>query len=200
MTAFLRSQLSIFTSSDFSPRPAISNAATVFFGWAIPAFVGVMFARWLGHHRSVEYLNKAISEGIGPHLWNVVGAIGIVLFGLFLILPTQQRIATAANNALKNTYAIGCLTFGVLFGQWLYAFHTTTFEGWQAWANALGFGSLFLDLFVLNFAVWYMGYLSAPDRLNTGFASKLASVNLRLRILIGTTLGFLTLFFLLTVK
>lgn len=200
MIAYLRSQLSTFTSSDFSPRPAIANAAAIFFGWAIPAFLGVMFTRWLGNCRSVEYLDAAISEGIGPHLWNVVGSIGATLFGLFLILPTQRWLAKAANNVLVNTYAIGALTFGLLFGQWFYAFQTANLERWQAWANALGFGFLFLDVLVLNFSVWYLGYLSSPDRLNTGVASKLLSVDLRLRALAGTGLGVMTLYFLMAEK
>lgn len=159
-----------------------------------------MVTRWLGGYRSVEYLDAAISEGIGPHLWNVVGAIGAVLFGLFLILPTQRWLAKAANNVLVNTYAMGALTFGLLFGQWFYAFHTANLERWQAWANALGFGFLFLDVFFLNFSVCYLGYLSAPERLNTGFASKLASVDLRLRLFAGAALGVMTVYFLMMEK
>lgn len=159
-----------------------------------------MATRWLGNYRSVKYLDAAISEGIGPHLWNVVGAIGAVLFGLFLILPTQRWLAKAANSVLVNTYAIGALTFGLLLGQWFYAFQTANLERWQAWANAVGFGFLFLDVFVLNFSVWYLGYLSAPDRLNTGFASKLTSVDLRLRFLAGSALGVLTICFLMAEK
>ena len=57
-----------------------------------------------------------------------------------------------------------------------------------------------LDVFFLNFSVWYLGYLSAPERLNTGFASKLASVDLRLRLFAGAALGVMTVYFLMMEK
>ena len=198
MIAYLRSQFSIFTSSDFSPRAGLGKAAAIFLGWAIPAFLGVMFTRWLGHCTSVEYLDAAISEGIGPHLWSVVGAIGVVLFSSFLLLPRKRWLARAANNVLVNTYAMGALTFGLLFGQWLYKFQTANLVRWKAWANAIGFGFLFIDVFVLNFSVWYLGYLSAPNRMCTGFASKLTSVDFRVRAFLGLSLGIAAVLFLLT--
>jgi hypothetical protein len=185
LKAYIRTQFSKFDYSDFSPLPGVRNAAVIFMAWALPAVLTVTFTNWRGRYTSVKYLNAAISEGIGPHLWNVVGAVGIALFGLFILVPRSKWLALAANNVLVNTYAIGALTFGILFGQWANAFATANLDRWQAWANGVGFGFLFTSVITLNFIVWYLGYLSMPARINTGFAAKLSTVDLRVRAIFG---------------
>lgn len=197
MKAYLRAQFLKFNRDDFSPRLELSNAALIFFAWAIPAALSITVTRQLGRFASVTYLNAAISEGIGPHLWNVVGIIGVVLFSLFILAPRAKWLAVAANRVLVNTYAIGALTFGLLFGQWANAFAAATLDRWQAWANGVGFSLLFMLVISLNFLVWYLGYLSSPTRLNTGFAVSLSSVDFRIRFVLGILLGAVAILFLM---
>lgn len=188
MRSYLRIQLSKFNPSDFSPLPESWNALVIYFAWATPAALVVSLTRWRGRFTSVKYLDSAIAEGIGPHLWNVVGTLGIVLFGLFILQPRSRWIAVAANNVLINTYAIGALTFGLLFGQWSNAFASANLQRWQIWANGAGFGFLFSMVLVLNFSLWYLSFLSTPARLSTGFAASLSKIDFRLRSLLGVPL------------
>ncbi|MGZ8183880.1 MAG: hypothetical protein ACXWT1_18155 [Methylobacter sp.] len=197
MISYLREQFLKFSRSDFSPKPELGKAAIIFLAWALPAVIAVTFTRWRAHFASVEYFDTAISEGIGPHLWNVVGTVGVVLFSLFILAPRAKWLAVAANNVFVNTYAIGALTFGLLFGQWVNAFASANLDRWQAWAYGAGFGFLFVLVIALNFSVWYLGYLTMPTRINTGFAVKLSTIDFRVRAVLGLLLGTVTVFFLM---
>ncbi len=200
MISYLRAQFQQFSTDDFSPRSGILGAIGSFVAWSFPAFLAVMFTRWLGRCRSVQYFDAAIAEGIGPHLWNVIGTIGIFLFGLFLLLPQERWLARASNSVLINTYSIGSLTFGLIFGQWFYEFQMVTLEAWHAWANALGFGFLFFVIFMLNLFIWYLGFLSDPSRLNIGFASTLPRLDFRIRGVISLVLCLLDVVLLMRMK
>lgn len=197
MKSYLRKQFLKFSRDDFSPRPELGKAAIIFLAWALPAIIAVTFTRWRGRSVSVEYYDIAISEGIGPHLWNVVGAVGVVLFCLFILAPRAKWLAVAANSVLVNTYAIGALTFGLLFGQWVNAFASANLERWKVWAYGAGFGFLFMAVITLNFSVWYLSYLAMPTRINTGFAAKLSAVDFRVRAFLGILLGAATVVFLM---
>lgn len=188
MNSYLTMQFSKFQRSDFSPLPGGWNALIIFLAWATPAAVVVTLTRWRGRNTSVRYLDSAIAEGIGPHLWNVVGTLGLVLFGLFILQPNSRWIAVAANNVLINTFAIGALTFGLLFGQWSNAFATANLQRWQIWAYGAGSGVLFSMVLVLNFFLWYLSFLSAPERLNIGFAANLSKIDFPLRYFLGIPL------------
>lgn len=198
MNSYLREQFLKFDRSDFSPRPELGKAATIFLAWALPAVIAVTFARWRGRFTSVEYFDRAISEGIGPHLWNVIGSVGVILFSGFILAPRTKWLVVAANNVLVNTYAIGALMFGLLFGQWANAFASASLDRWQAWAYGAGFGFLFAVVIALNFSIWYLGYLSMPARINTGFAAKLSTIDFPVRAVLSLLLGTAAVFFLLT--
>jgi hypothetical protein len=100
----------------------------------------------------------AISEGIGPHLWNVVGTLGLVLVGFFLLFPRSQFIARSAHQVLINTYAIGGLSFGLLFGQLSTALASAAANValWKAWLMGAGGVFLAFQALALNFSLWYL--------------------------------------------
>ncbi|WP_300491811.1 hypothetical protein [Methylobacter sp.] len=93
MTSYLREQFLKFNLSDFSPKPELGKAVVIFLAWALPAVIAVTFTRWRSRFTSVEYFDTAISEGIGPHLWNVFGSIGVILFSLFILAPRVKWFA-----------------------------------------------------------------------------------------------------------
>jgi len=49
-----------------------------------------------------------------------------------------------------------------------------------------------------RFSVWYLGYLSMPTRMNTGFAAKLSTIDFRIRVVLGVLLATVSVFFLIT--
>lgn len=115
----MKSVLDAFERQDISPGRRWRTAASIFAGWAIPAACFVVAVEWASRYRDVEYLRLAITEGIGPALWNVVGVFGAALFGCALLFPGATWIAFVASQAFVNCYAIGTLSFGLIAGQLL---------------------------------------------------------------------------------
>ena len=151
--------------------------------WAI-AFSFVLAVDRFHEHVPSVYLQAAISEGIGPHLWNVIGTLGLVLFGLALLFPRVHFIARSAHQVLINTFAIGGLSFGLLFGQLATALVSATanIATWKAWL--IGAGGLFLAIQVLalNFSLWYFSQLMASREEADHFLHQVERVALRLRV------------------
>jgi hypothetical protein len=181
---WLRHHLRDFERADFWPGSALSQAVTVLLAWALPASVGVLVTDWLGNHRSVAYLQLAIQEGIGPHLWNVFGMLGLALAALLIAAPRQRWLASAAYQVLQNTYALGALMFGLLVGEWCCA---------PAPADAgvlrtTGIGLLFSSALTLNLVVWYCAFLVSPARLDRGFMHKVARLATPFRLLCAALL------------
>lgn len=113
---YLRAQLQQFDRTALWSSHIAKEGALIVFWWAAPAFLIVWFVARYREYVPSAYFEAAISEGIGPHLWNVVGTLGLLLVGLALLFPGSRFIARSAYQVLINTYAIGGLSFGLLFG------------------------------------------------------------------------------------
>ena len=73
---FLSSQFEHFERNDLFPETQhLSEALTIFFSWSVPAF---LFVWWSStYFPEVQFYKDAIDEGLGPHLWQVVGSFGL---------------------------------------------------------------------------------------------------------------------------
>jgi len=181
---YLRTQLQPFDRAALWSSHVAKEGALVVFWWAAPSFLIVWLVADYREHVPSAYLEAAISEGIGPHLWNVIGTLGLVLVGFALLFPRSRFIARSAYQVLINTYAIGGLSFGLLFGQLAttLASATANVAAWKAWL--MGAGSVFLAVqtLTLNFSLWYLGHLMASREASDGFLHRFEGVALRLRI------------------
>lgn len=174
--SWLKHHTRAFRRSDFWPGRMLWQAAIVPAAWALPAIAGVIVTDWLGSHRSVKYLQTAIQEGIGPHIWNVFAVLGFVLVGLLIAAPRQRWLAVAAHQVLQNTYSLGALMLGLLLGEWIClsaSQHTFVF---------IMAGMMFAFAFCLNLMVWYVAFLVSPARLNTGFMHSVAQLAPQFRL------------------
>ena len=186
MLTNIRKNISRFyDETDFSPRPGLKEAVTILSAWSVPAFIFVLFVQWLSKCRSVEYFSQAITEGIGPHLWNVIGVFGFSLFGAALLLPSVPILAFAANRVLVNVYAIGSLMFGLLLGQFLVGLSASALETWRLWL----FGALTVVLFVavlaLNLFTWYLSFLIYDPKGKTSFVTNVEKLGIWWRLCIS---------------
>lgn len=156
MRNYLSERFSVFDKSDFIPREQIWEAIYIFFAWAVPAFIFVLWANT--YYPEVKFYREAITEGIGPNLWNAIGSFGLFAFGLAVVFSSFKIPSLITKQILSNTYAIGCLTFGLLVGQWcLLPFGQLVW--WQQ--GLFGITSVFLLLVVCvyNLVVWYLSFL-----------------------------------------
>lgn len=130
-------QFSHFERSDFIPNESLKEAFTIFFAWALPAFLFVLWANTF--YPEVEFYQAAINEGIGPNLWNSIGSFGLFAFGVAVIFSKFSTAALVAKQILSSTYAIGCLTFGLLVGQWCVLLSMEGMVWWQrGWFGGSG--------------------------------------------------------------
>jgi len=152
--------------------------------WAIPAFAIVCLVARCREYLPSMYLEAAIAEGIGPHLWNVIGMLGLSLAGLAFLFPRSKLLAKSAYQVLINTYAIGGLSFGLLFGQLTMALASASANvtAWKAWLMGSSSALLAILVLLLNFSLWYLGHLMASREERDGFLHRVEQVDLRLRV------------------
>ena len=175
-----------FNKGDFSPRYGLAEATIIFCAWSIPAYFFVWIIHWLSKYMAAEYFNKAIAEGIGPHLWNIMGVFGFSLFGMSLMFPTSKFLSLIANRVLVNTYALGSLMFGLLLGQISSRFLTASLEKWSRWLNVGGFFVLvFILVFGINFFAWYLSFLIYNRNGKSLFLEKAKRMDLSCRVCFG---------------
>lgn len=182
--AYLQAQLQPFDRGALWSPQILKEGGSVIACWAIPAFAIVFLVDRYREHLPSVYLEAAISEGIGPHLWNVIGTLALVLVGLAFLFPRSSLVAKSAYQVLINTYAIGGLSFGLLFGQLATALVSASVNvaAWKAWLMGAGSAFLATQALLLNFSLWYLGHLMASREQHDGFLHRVERVSLRLRV------------------
>ena len=164
----------------------------VFLSWSIPAFLFVLAVSFLNNYRSVVYYQEAISQGIGPVLWNVMGVFGLACFSLSIMFSRSKKIAIAAHKLLDNTFAIGSFSFGLLTAQVITQFPMdgVFLETWKNYLFGFAIFWLLMTLFIINFTLWYLGYLMQWKR---SLRDKLSYISLWVRVPFGLLLFCLPL-------
>lgn len=199
MKQFLTQQFSHFKKSDFDPREQLGTALLVFISWALPAFIFVVWANTF--YPEVQFYQDAITEGIGPNLWNAIGAFGLFLFGITVIFSRFNLFSIVATNVLSNTYAIGSLTFGLIVGQWFGLVIDSELVWWHRGLFGVTSGFLLLVLFSYNLAVWYLCFLiQGNEDQKSEFLVKLEAMHWIWRLIIGLGVAFLVAIIFLSEK
>ncbi|MCA8157757.1 hypothetical protein [Burkholderia contaminans] len=193
LLSYIKEQLTPFEHSTVCPPLVFVEGVTIVFWWAAPAMVAVWLITYFKRHLPLNYLDAAISDGIGPHLWNIVSMLGLALFGLAVLLPRCKFIANSAYQVLVNTYAMGGLAIGLLVGQ-----VTTQLPSalsklalWKAWLSGTGIALVMLGLFALNFSLWCLASLMRTAAGHDGFLRRIERIDLRLRFLAFVLLSIL---------
>ena len=179
----MKNVLSVFDREDFHPKNDVFEAVYTFAVWALPAFIFVIWANT--YYPEVEFYQKAIKEGIGPNLWNTIGSFGLFSFGVAIGLSSFKIPSVIAKQILSNTYAIGCLTFGLLVGQW-YFLSLNELVWWQQ--GLFGITSVFLlgVVFIYNTIIWYLGFLvGSSHNQKSAFILKFETIHIFWRIGFG---------------
>lgn len=151
-----------FDSSVLNPSSYFRHAVITFIAWSLPFLV--FFNVTLSFPES-KYLNDALTEAIGPNLWNLMSSLAVFLFSLLIVFPKLGLISTATSELFLSVYIMGALTFGILCGQ----LHTLSDEANKLiwWKQGLfGITSLVLLIcfFFVNLTLWYFHYLSNPEK------------------------------------
>jgi len=180
---YIEEQLSSFDRTEFCSPLVFREGARVAFWWVMPAMAAVWFITRYKEHLPFAYLDAAISEGIGSHLWTVVGMLGLALLGLAILLPRCKFVADSAYQILVNTCAMGWLACGLLFGLLIARVpaELAKLAAWKAWLLEAGLATLMLEVFVLNCWIWWLGNLMRSGGSDGGFLRGVELLDLRLR-------------------
>jgi hypothetical protein len=200
--AYLQAQLQHFDQGAlWSPR-ILQEGGRAVASWAVLGFSLVCLAHFLREHLPSAYLEAAIAEGIGPHLWNIFGTLACMLFGAACLFPRSRWFAQTARRALVNTHAVGALTLGLLLGQLVTAFPAAAADipAWKAWRMGGSAALLAATALLLNFSLWYLGDLMASRERGDGFLHRMEKVAVRLRLLACAMFAVLPVAFLLMEK
>jgi hypothetical protein len=184
MKEYLQQQLNIFEKSDVAPNEHWNHALIVFSAWFFSSFLFVLWAN--AYYPDAKMYHSAINEGIGPNLWNVIGSFGIFSFGAAIVFCNSKWAPLVAEKILSNTFAIGCLTLGLLTAQWLTLIKNSEMIWWKTGLFGITSGFLIIVVCIYNLGIWYMGYLvQSRDNHPSKFIIKMRRVNLLVRILIA---------------
>ena len=199
MKTFLIEQFKHFEIMDVLPGKQIKEAIVVFLAWAVPAFLFVLWASVF--YPEVKFYKDAITEGIGPNLWNAIGSFGFFSVGVAIIFSKYFYPSVIAERILSNTYAIGSLSFGLLLGQWSFLLTHNDLIWWKVGFFGITSGLLLVVVFFFNLFIWYLSYLIKPS--NSGesdFLFKLGQMHILWRVIIGLIFCAITLVLFLSEK
>ncbi len=185
---FLNKEFSHFNGTDFWPGENWTEAITIFLAWVIPSCLFVIWSNT--YYPEVKFYQKAITEGLGPNLWNAIGSFGFLAFGVAVVFSHFSAPRNIAYTVLSNTYGIGCLTFGLLLGQWFTLLPNTQLVWWKVGLFGITSAFLLIIFFFYNLAIWYLSFLlkSNKDNQKSIFLDKLEKMHWLWRIGIGVSL------------
>ncbi|MDX7899162.1 hypothetical protein [Aeromonas media] len=192
---YYKNQIKTFKIKDFVIGDNWKEAISLFLYWAAPAFLTVVIVENLSETRTVEYYRQAISQGVGPVLWNFIAVFGCATFGISFIFNRVKLFSNIAHQLLINVYSIGSLNFGILFGQFV-MLSPDLIEKVELWKLFIVFPLSYLLLafvFLLNLSMWYLSHLI---RWESPFLEKLSSVSWFFRFLLGSIFSSTFLFLL----
>jgi len=181
---YIKKQFAHFERDDFWPGVEWRGAITVFLAWVIPSCLFVMWSQ--NYYPHVEFYKKAITEGLGPNLWNAIGSFGLFAFGVAIVFSKFSTPKNIAISILSNTYGIGCLTFGLLLGQWFTALSDTEIIWWKVGLFGVTSALLLVVVFFYNLFIWYLSYLlGGRENQKSLFLKKLEQMHWLWRASIG---------------
>lgn len=190
---YLDSQLQPFDRALLYSNIAMSPFFYSVFKWMFSAITLVLLTQYLSYYITVSYINLAISEAISPHLWNVLGTIGMSFLGLIFLFPSTT-IANSIHGVFDNTYKMGLFSLGILIGQFIILF-PSTLEKLDFFHQLLLIITVFIALiyiFFLNFSMYYLAKLVTSKNLNGNFLFHIQKLDFPLKVF-GSLIFYLPL-------
>ncbi|MDN2696863.1 hypothetical protein O0882_11075 [Janthinobacterium sp. SUN073] len=189
------SQLSPTKHGFILKREEFLEGMTLFLYWSIPSFFFALLQKIEGHNFPSLYIKSAVEEGIGPHIWNIFGSIGLVFFGLTIIAPKFKFFRISASQILLNTYAMGALSIGLMIGNLLIIFESSRFDLWNEILLKISFFLSFTTIIIINFAIWYCSKIIGKEEQNDSLIDLFAKVDTKIRLPLGLSIATLPIVF-----
>ncbi len=198
----LEKELSAFSLRDIIPSAGWRDYGVTSAYWIIPAALYVLLVENLGWLRKADDLYKVIKgESDGPGLWNVMGALGLLLLGISIATSKTESchklLAKLSHGVLVKTFEIGLLTFGILLGKLIFAFEKANIPMPQIWLRGVCFFLQFAIVFAMNTFTWCLAQSIYNTRGKAAIMYKISILSLSLNLFIGFLVAVVSVAFIL---
>ncbi len=194
---YIISQLSPTKNGLRLKREEFLEGITIFLYWSIPSFFFALLQKIENHNFPSLYIKSAVEEGIGPHIWNIFGSIGLVFFGLTIIAPRFKFFRISASQILLNTYAMGSLSIGLMTGNLSIIFDSSRIDFWNEIFLKISFFLLLTTIVTINFATWYCAKIIGKEEQKDCLTHLLTKVDIKIRLVLGILIAILPIVFFL---
>lgn len=197
---YLKDQFYSFDKNFFTYNMNFKKSLTDSLYWLIPAFLFVILTKNEINYLPNKYFEKAISEGIGPTLWNVIGAIGLFFLGLFFLFPSVYFFTKATQRFVENAYSIGLLSLGLIVGEIFFWFPSiiSSFSYSKNIIIATIITILIIVIYMMNYSLYYIGQLLEERSIEIDFRYLVKKLELRIRITFFILFSIIPCIFLLS--
>ena len=168
--------------------------------WLIPSFIFSLCSKIESNYFPTKYIKFALDEAIGSHIWNVFGTIGLFLFGMSIIFPTVKFFSKGAHHVFSNTYSMGLLAIGIMFGQAVNAIHPSNLTSPKIISEITILIFLMVSVLSINVIIWYMSKIILGNNSRKGLPYFINKADFKFRIVSGGIIAFLPLFLFLLEK
>ena len=170
-----------FSSASLCNQPLIIRHALTGGLWYLGAIMALLFASLAPDDSQVSiYVAKGMADTLSPILWNIVATVGLLGFGITLLLPNIAVVIQSSRHLLISAYIMGCLMLATLTFQYA-SFLGSPAEhfGEYYWLLVPLSGLLLAACYLLNFSIVYVAVLLHPK---AGFMQPLRHLSPSLRI------------------
>ncbi|WP_297867926.1 hypothetical protein [uncultured Flavobacterium sp.] len=197
---YLKDQFYSFDKSFFTYNMKFKKSLIDSLYWLVPAFLFVILTKNKIDYLPNKYFEKAISEGIGPTLWNVIGAMGLFFLGLFFLFPSVYFFAKATHRLVENAYSIGLLSLGLIVGEIFFWFPSIipNFSHSKNIIIAIIITILIIIIYLMNYSLYYVGQLLEERNNEIDFRHLVKKLELRIRITFFVIFSIIPCIFLLS--
>ena len=182
---YLKDQFNSFDKIFFTYNIKFKKSLIDSLYWLVPAFLFVILTKNKIDYLPNKYFEKAISEGIGPTLWNVIGAMGLFFLGLLFLFPSVYFFAKATQRLLENAYSIGLLSLGLIVGEIFFWFPNiiSNYSHSKNIIIATIIIILIIVIYLMNYSLYYVGQLLEERNNEIDFRNLVKKLELRIRII-----------------
>lgn len=183
---YTKGQLDLLDNAVVWPPPHLREAVSLAFWWMAPASFAVYLITRFKAVLPFAYLDAAIWEGFGPHLWQIFGLLGLALFGLVFLLPGCKFLADSARQILLNVCGMGWLACGLALGLLVTRIpaELSRLVIWKARLSEAVLACMLFAIIFVNGVAWWLASLMHPSRSDDEFIGRIRLLDLRFRIIL----------------
>ncbi len=178
---YLNKQFAGFENLIFLDKKEVKKSIFISIIWISIAFFITCLSKFGSDYLPNVYLRNAVTEGIGPHFWNIIVMGGLFLIGLFFLFPKYYFFQKSAYKTLNGAYISGLISLGLLIGELTFSF-PSLFPIFETWKISLILILLIFSLLLVYGLVYFTFYLSKV-MISNSINEKIYNLDFSLRLI-----------------